>query len=126
MNWNPVLNLIKEIKWEYINKTNEKNNYDFEEWLKVLNNNKYNKIFECLQVNQYKTFILIRYGIANMQESMWLDKDSIYRECRSVVIDLEHEEIVVAPFRKFFNLNEIPKNIMDADLINAYKKYCEK
>lgn len=27
---------------------------------------------------------------------------------------------------KFFNLNEIPKNIMDADLINAYKKYCEK
>lgn len=70
MNWNPVLNLIKEIKWEYINKTNEKNNYDFEEWLKVLNNNKYNKIFECLQVNQYKTFILIRYGIANMQESM--------------------------------------------------------
>lgn len=113
MSWNPVLNLIKEIKWEYINKTNGKNNYDFEEWLKVLNNNKYNKIFECLQVNQYKTFILIRYGVADMQESMWLDKDSIYRECRSVVIDLEHEEIVVAPFRKFFNLNEVEENKLD-------------
>ena len=27
---------------------------------------------------------------------------------------------------KFFDLNEIPKNLMDADLIKAYIKYCEK
>lgn len=44
---------------------------------------------------------------------MWEDKNSIYRECRSVVIDLESEELVLTPFRKFFNLNEVEENKLD-------------
>ena len=45
-----------------------------------------------------------------MQQDMWDDKDSIYRECRSLVIDLDEEEIVICPFKKFFNLNEVEEN----------------
>ena len=33
-----------------------------------------------------------------------------FLECRSVVINLKTEEIVIAPFKKFRNLNECPEN----------------
>jgi T4 RnlA family RNA ligase len=54
--------------------------------------------------------LLIRYGLAEMQAGMWDDPNSIYRECRSIVIDLLNDAIIVAPFRKFFNLDEVEEN----------------
>jgi hypothetical protein len=36
----------------------------------------------------------------------WDSFDGIYRHCRSVVVDVENDEIVILPFDKFFNLNE--------------------
>lgn len=107
--WNPVYKLVMKIKYEYINKT-KNNDINFELWLKELNNDEYTNIFDCLQTNQYDNFLLIRYGLAEMQRGMWDDENSIYRECRSIVIDLEREEIVLCPFRKFFNLNEVKEN----------------
>jgi hypothetical protein len=53
-----------------------------------------------------------------MQRGMWEDKNSIYRQCRSVVIDLDKEQLVLTPFRKFFNLNEVDENSLD----NIYKE----
>lgn len=111
--WNPVFNLIMEIKEDYTAKFGN-DNLDFKSWLEKLNIEKYNEFFECLQINQHHEFILIRYGIAEMQKSMWTDKDSPYRECRSVVIDLEKEELVTCGFRKFFNLNEVEENMLEA------------
>jgi len=119
--WNPVYNLVIEIKNEY----KEKFGLDtlhFETWLSKLNKDKYNDIFECLQINQFNEFILIRYGLAEMQEGMWLDPNSIYRECRSIVIDLKEEELVLTPFRKFFNLNEVEENkleVVEEKFINS-------
>lgn len=111
-NWNPVYNLVMKIKDEYVEsfKDNEKL---FENWLIKLNKKEYNDIFESLQVNQDNNILLIRYGLAEMQRGMWENKDSIYRECRSIVIDLENEAIVLTPFRKFFNLNEVEENSLD-------------
>mgnify|MGYP001206508995 FL=1 len=111
--WNPVFNLVMEIKEEYKKTFDELDTYHFETWLTKLNNKKYNDIFECLQINQDNEFILIRYGLAEMQEGMWIDENSIYRECRSIVIDLKNEEIVLSPFRKFFNLNEVNENKLE-------------
>lgn len=48
-----------------------------------------------------------------MQKGFWEDENSIYRECRSVVIDLHKEQLVITPFRKFFNLNEVSENHVD-------------
>ena len=110
--WNPVYNLIMRIKEDYYNKFHD-NEKDFKVWLEKLNNKKYNDIFNSLQTNQKDNYLLIRYGIAEMQEGMWEDENSIYRECRSLVIDLEKEEIVTCPFRKFFNLNEVKENNID-------------
>lgn len=111
--WNPVLNLIVDIKEQYFNKFKSYGNYKLETWIEELNIKKYIDLFDCLQVNQKDKIVLIRYGIAEMQPSMWADKNSIYRECRSVVIDLKNECIVLCPFRKFFNINEVSENNID-------------
>ena len=110
MNWNKPFNLVMEIKREYVKRFGAIDVYNFESWIEKLNVKKYNEVFDCLQFNQENEFLLIRYGIAEMQQGMWEDSDSIYRECRSIVIDLKKEQIVIAPFRKFFNLNEVSEN----------------
>lgn len=113
INWNKPFNLVMDIKNEYIKKFKTLDTINFEDWLVRLDLKKYNDIFDCLQFNQEGEFLLIRYGIADMQRGMWEDEDSIYRECRSLVIDLHREEIAIAPFRKFFNLNEVKENYLE-------------
>lgn len=110
MSWNPVLNLVEEIKLDYKNKFGKIDTYSLEAWIKGLNNEKYNDIFKFLKITQKDNVVLIRYDLTDMKGNIWEDKDSIYRECRSVVIDLEEEKLILTPFRKFFNLNEVEEN----------------
>jgi T4 RnlA family RNA ligase len=110
--WNKPFQLVMEIKHEYEVKFND-GCIVFDLWVERLDVEKYNKFAEPLQINQKGDMILIRYGLAEMQRGMWEDKDSIYRQCRSLVIDLRNEHIVASPFRKFFNLNEVEENNID-------------
>ena len=76
-----------------------------------------------LEINQKDgKYVLIRYGKFSSAgdgqyeitaENLWEVDNGFYLECRSVVINLEDEEIVIAPFRKFRNLNECPANNID-------------
>lgn len=109
-NWNPVFNLVMKIKNDYRETFGELDTDEFEKWLSRLDNKEYNNIFCHLKVKQFKDFIIIRYGMDEMHESMWTDSESIFRECRSVVIDVVNEQLVLVPFRKFFNLNEVEEN----------------
>jgi vacuolar-type H+-ATPase subunit F/Vma7 len=118
-NWNPIFNLVINIKRDY-EKMFGTDTLHFDTWLDKLHNSKYDEVFKCLQVNQKEEFILIRYGLAEMQEGMWEDTNSIYRECRSVVIDLKREQLVLTPFRKFFNINEVEENKVEA-VSNKFK-----
>ncbi|MDP4181879.1 MAG: T4 RnlA family RNA ligase [Bacillota bacterium] len=108
--WNPVFNLVMKIKHDYVKSFGSIDTYDFEKWLLKLNVNEYTEFFSCLKVKQRNNYILIRYGMDEMNSCMWSDPDSLYRECRSVVIDIEKEQLVIASFRKFFNLNEVEEN----------------
>ena len=99
-NWNPVFNIVMNIKKDYINKFND-NNMNFKTWLEKLNKEEYNNIFSCLQLNQDGNILLIRYGLDEMQKGMWDNPNSIYRECRSIVIDLENEELVLSTLLRF-------------------------
>lgn len=119
MSWNPVLNLVLKIKKDYQYKFKD-GNLNFEDWLNKLDKEEYSEVFDCLQLNQHNNFLLIRYGLAEMQKGMWEDENSIYRECRSVVIDLVNECLVITPFRKFFNLNEVEENKLE-NIINKIK-----
>ncbi len=112
-NWNPVFNLVMRIKRDYIETFGGLDALIFQDWLLKLNKKEYNSIFDHLKVKQHNNFILIRYGMDEMHESMWTDKNSIFRECRSIVIDIVNEELVLVPFRKFFNLNEVVENKLE-------------
>lgn len=48
-----------------------------------------------------------------MGRGMWEDKNSPLREARSLVFDIMTEELVLTPFRKFFNLNEVEENSIE-------------
>ncbi len=112
-NWNPVFNLVMQIKSDYREKFGSIDTIKFEDWLSRLANKEYYKIFCHLKVKQHNNFILIRYGMDEMHESMWTNPESVYRECRSVVIDVVNEQLVLAPFRKFFNLSEVEENKLE-------------
>lgn len=109
--WNPVLNIVKDVLQEYRKKMSNKE-VKFEEMLEYVSNEK-SSFFDCLQMNQHGKFLLIRYGLAEMDRGMWTDQDSPYRECRSVVIDLEKERLVTCGFRKFFNMNEVEETQLE-------------
>lgn len=123
---NKIFNLVIDIKNDYISKFGTHSLYEKGEetscvinWVKKLDCEKYNMIFDPIQTNQYifndSVFVLIRYGqytdvFGGESEysfsGFWDLYDKIYRECRSIVIDVKNEKIAILPFDKFFNLNE--------------------
>jgi len=135
--WNPVYNMIMEIKKKYLEKFNyidyhiysytDENNIRkeiscLERWIIDLSISEYKHIIEPLQINQSGTMLLIRYGrysdvfggeneITN--DNFWQLYDGFYKECRSVVIDIENNNIILSPFRKFQNLDETEENKLE-------------
>lgn len=123
MSWNPVLDLVVEIKREYGARFGL-DTMNFQKWLERLESKKYNDIFSCLITNQHNEFLLVRYDLIDAPQEMWENQDSIYRECRSVVIDLDKECVALASMRKFFNINETKENSVDSlreEIRNANK-----
>ncbi len=139
-NWNPVLNKFVEIKNEYKRKIGYityyyKDGYTsesetcVERWVNQLNGielfnqyKEYEDLLSCLEMNQYNNMIIVRYGrYSNVYdgeteasgEDFWDRYDGFYRECRSVVIDIEKECIVLCPFAKFFNINELEETSLE-------------
>lgn len=134
MSWNPVLNKFIEIKNEYKRRLGYityyyKEGYTdetetcLERWVSELNGiepfsqyKEYEELLSCLELNQHGNTLLIRYGrYSNIYdgeteasgEDLWDRYDGFYRECRSVVIDVVNDCIILSPFSKFFNINEL-------------------
>lgn len=146
--WNPVYKLVVELKNKVLYKmgaisydveivTNEfggkKKLTCVESWANLLGEQKYIDMLQPLEINQDNNLVLFRYanhtGVKNGEEEItsfdnnfWELYDGFYRECRSVVIDVVNLKIVIAPFKKFMNLNQneeyslenIQKRINDA------------
>lgn len=133
MSWNPVLNKIIEIKNEYQNKFGHiEYNYTegytdetetcLERWVSELKNPEYADLLSCLELNQHENMLLIRYGrysniydgeIEASGEDLWDRYDGFYRECRSIVIDVVNDCIILSPFSKFFNINELEETSLE-------------
>lgn len=121
--WNPVLNLFKEVKAQikepdyrdsiYINPETHgrKNETCFERWCRSLGNRKYIDFISQLQFISYGNLLLIRYGIDSFKTLH--QANHIYRECRSLVIDMKTEELILTPMAKFFNVNEVKETEVD-------------
>jgi len=127
-NWNPVYNMVMEIKKAHKNSFGRMSD-KFTDWLEDLNQEKYNKVFDNVETTQHENFLIVRYGLLHDLDGLW-EPGSIFRECRSIVIDLMNERLVLAPFQKFFNFNEIHENspevlfddMLDAKLIEVTNK----
>lgn len=126
--WNVVLNKFIEIKNEYKRRMGYITYYIsdgetcLERWISELNGiepfnqyKEYEDLIKYLQFSQYKNRLLIRYAnytdILSGEEEVTLDTvfkmyDGFYKECRSLVIDVENGCIILCPFKKFHNLNE--------------------
>lgn len=140
MSWNPILNKFLEIKYEFKRRLGYityfyKDGYTdesetcLERWVSELNGiepfnqyQEYEDLISCLELNQYKNMLLIRYGrysniydgeIENSGEDLWDRYNGFYRECRSVVIDVENDCLVLTPFKKFFNINELEETSLE-------------
>lgn len=81
-----------------------------ERWGRERGSKKDIEFFDSVKTNQHKNRVIIKYDMIAVGRSLWADEESIYRECRSIVINVETEEIVILPFQKFFNVGEIPEN----------------
>lgn len=107
--WNSMYNTIIAIKDKYEQLTKQSIvNVPFVEVLKTVNDNFLLKgaTYTQLSNSQY-SLLLIKYSLLSGIDDIYTNPQSIFREGRSLVIDLQSEEIVLCPFRKFFNLNEI-------------------
>ena len=140
MSWNPVLNKFIEIKNEYKKRLGyityyytegytDKTQTCLERWVEELNGiepfnqyPEYTDLLSCLELNQHNNYLLLRYGrysniydgeVENSGEDLWQRYDGFYRECRSVVIDVVNERIVLCPFRKFFNAFELEETSLE-------------
>lgn len=123
--WNPVLNKFVEIKNRYRsmfgNVITECNNgvTCLEQMVEKLQIKEYIDLIKPLQLTQHNNLLLIRYGkysdVFGGEEDITYDEfwdmyDGFYQECRSVVINIEKDELALTPFKKFRNLNECEEN----------------
>lgn len=135
MSWNPVMNKFIEIKNEfhkrmgYITYNMDEKKTCLELWVECLNSiepinqySEYADLLSRLELNQNGHFLLLRYGqysdiyngeIDNSGEELWSIYDGFYRECRSIVIDIVNDKIVLCPFAKFFNINELEETSLE-------------
>lgn len=108
-NFNSLLEFAKDL---YEGKYNDKNPLYYHNLSLI----KYLKIFEPLTITTYGSLVLFKYSkYIELNELGYSEEDffnldgGLYRECRSVVFDIQGDhgvDIVLAPQPKFFNVNE--------------------
>lgn len=109
--WNLVLQNFLCLKKKFIDTYGEQElwNYDnttncIEYWSSKFDD--FYEMFSTLIINEFGDFVLLRYNLMDTDAEFWKKYDGMYKECRSIVLDKKNDCIALAPFRKFFNLNE--------------------
>lgn len=83
-------------------------------WANHIDDSYYSGVLKYIDINQFGNMVLIRYKgydeLFNIDgfslDNFWDDNNGFYRGCRSLVIDVCSETIVLCPFKKFRNVNE--------------------
>jgi hypothetical protein len=77
-----------------------------ENWIEELWND---ALMQPLLLNVYNNYMIIKYRSlipSFIDEAFWDKNNEFYQYCRSLVIDYDKEQIVLYPYKKFFNINE--------------------
>lgn len=106
--WNNAYNYIMCIKRKYIEKFGNLDTYSVEEMCKKLNTAEYKNFLACVSIAQYNEYNLFKYSLIKGGDiDIYTNTESIYREMRGLVVNIKTDEIVLCPFRKFFNVEEL-------------------
>ena len=118
-NWNIAMNMVMEMKaaaaatgcdlWAYDKDSDTCISY----WARLAGG-KYQEMLKPLSVTENAGMVLLRYhsvtavadGKTVSSDAFWDLYGGLYRECRSLVIDVVNDCLVLTPFRKFRNINE--------------------
>ena len=113
MSWNIALNKFVELKNKFIESFGESELWNYESgscieyWAEKLG---LQDMILPLHFTEFENYTLVRYNrygdiLKNLSKDVdfWSLYDGLYMECRSVVLDLHEERLILTPFRKFFN-----------------------
>lgn len=118
MSWNVAFDKVMEIKGAYSERFGEGDLYALngcrtylDHWVQCLDICEYKDLLLDLHKSQCGDLILLHYRLPHQMDGMdfYEAYGGLMAECRSVVIDLRKEELVLTPFRKFRNMNESPE-----------------
>lgn len=129
--WNPILNKVIELKElyektfgelkdeDYLLINNGCYKYGFDDktpcivtWYEKLKETNvclsdFPDFFKYLSMDQEGDLISFKYNKLAIYNRVLYPSSSIYREARGLVINVRKMELVLTPFKKFFNVNEI-------------------
>ena len=148
--WHPLFKYVMNVKTDYYILLKDELNdekityneyealmtdYDFKNWIEYLNNNAnkndigYLKVFEPLLINQYGNLVLFKYrnyiDLSSMgygESDFFSLYNGLYLECRSIVIDVKNDEIVLASMSKFKNYGEDDGEWSQKNILNKIKE----
>lgn len=107
--WNNSYNYIMLLKERYLNKFNKLDTFDVREMATklIIFYPEYDNFLKCIDIHVQDSLNTFHYSLIKGGDiDIYTNKDSIYLEFRGTVIDLENDELVNCPFRKFFNIGE--------------------
>lgn len=118
--------LILELKHDYMGVTGE-TTCDISKMISVLKETgRYRQfaeameeLFSLIECTYKDNYVLLRYTdfttLYNTMtpEKYWSYCDGIYRECRSLVLDIENEKTILHGYDKFFNVGELQETSID-------------
>lgn len=109
--WNVAQKNFIKLKNAFSQRYGEENlwNYEtdkncIEHWISYCED--FVEMFTPLIITEHNDLVMLRYNLLESNAQFWEAYDQMYRECRSVVLNKKTNELVLVPFRKFFNMNE--------------------
>lgn len=111
--WNNGYQYIMQIRQDYIDRYGSLDIYNLKTMCERLKP-KYDNFLGCVDIVNYGTWNLVKYSLIKGGDiDIYENHDSIYRELRALTVDMKTCDIVLCPFRKFFNVNEIDETQAD-------------
>ena len=107
--WNNAYNYVMLLKERYINQFGKLDTFDIRKLAEQLSPSysEYANFLNCLDIHVQGSLNTFHYSlIKGGNIDLYTNEHSIYRELRGTVIDMEENELINCPFRKFFNINE--------------------
>lgn len=112
--WNNAFNYLMKIKNDYINIFGSLDTLSIADMCVRLNTKEYRNFLRCVTITNHNEFNLVKYSlILGGDTDLYTNSNSIYREMRGLCIDVLNDEIVLLPFPKFFNINELEETTID-------------